>query len=889
MTVDFTDYFWGDKNTGFDVLYHNMKHGLIASKELSDFLRERANIEENNSKLFGKLAKQSGGSGTFAPLWQVLKTSIEKIATVQVKMMQKVNDLVKDVCKYTEELQKKHKLVKEEQGPTLEIVQTIQSTTLVLQKAKDVYLQKCEELDKLRRDNGSAKDLEKAELKVKKAQEDYKTIVDKYALIKEDFEKRMSTSCKYFQQIEEAHLKQMKEFLSTYTELIENNHDAIGQIYLEFKRQCLELTIDKLLEHFVLKKYTGLEKPGIITQVPREDLIPNLPLVNLNPTDPPLAETKPSVSLAGSGDSKPPKREGFLRSRREKRKEKKKNKKRDGSDSTGKEVRDEKENSEPKSEAPTPEVDEEGYRIRPKEEMWDAEKFYSSSDSDSDDDRDHKIHVEIKPLSANTNQISASVDELRVTAGNLTLSPLSVKERRNSIDINPEVNFSQSPHKKINGLAELNHALMKTMGDSASTEDKPDHVDPTEPPLGLLSGNTPPPSSSTSTEKTTSDSSSTSKYTNLGDLFSEVGEIVPALPPKQTARMTPTLTSSTISLPRPPSRRSEGRGHISPLNSTLTRSESEFKTSGVSTTNSSRGPSPLTIGMSDTIPLAVAFHEIIHSYFRGTDETRCQVKMSGDMMLSFPAGIVSILTSNPSPAQLKFKVSNISHIENMLPNKQLINIEENKLDKSSDSMTCEFNMSALSSLLRKQCEQNPSASYFNVDILKYQIKSKPGAESCPFQLVAHWKCEPTHTDLKVDYKYNNHAMGSPSPLLNVVLAVPVDGEVTNVQAKPNVQWLPETNRAIWKFTDLSQHSENHGIGCVKARFELKNGPGTPSTIATQFNCEGTTLSGAEFELIGPGYRVSLVKRKFMSGKYICDGDFDNRYGIIPSPSPSDFN
>lgn len=66
----------------------------------------------------------------------------------------------------------------------------------MLQKAKDVYLQKCEELDKLRRDNGSAKDLEKAELKVKKAQEDYKTIVDKYALIKEDFEKRMSTSCK---------------------------------------------------------------------------------------------------------------------------------------------------------------------------------------------------------------------------------------------------------------------------------------------------------------------------------------------------------------------------------------------------------------------------------------------------------------------------------------------------------------------------------------------------------------------------------------------------------------------------------------------------------------------------------------------------------------------
>uniref|UniRef100_A0A8D9ESM4 F-BAR domain only protein 2 n=1 Tax=Cacopsylla melanoneura TaxID=428564 RepID=A0A8D9ESM4_9HEMI len=262
MNVDFSDYFWGDKNTGFDVLYHNMKHGLLASKELSDFFRERANIEENNSKLFGKLAKQSGGSGTFSPLWHVLRKSIENIAATHLNLMHKVNDLVKDICKYTEEMQKKHKLVKEEQGPTLEIVQTIQSTTLVLQKAKDVYQQKCEELDKLKRDNASAKDLEKAEIKVKKAQEDFKTIMDKYSLVKEDFEKRMSISCKYFQQVEEAHLKQMKEFLNSYTEVIEKNHEQIGKYYLEFKRQCLELTIDNLLEQFVRSKYTGLEKPG---------------------------------------------------------------------------------------------------------------------------------------------------------------------------------------------------------------------------------------------------------------------------------------------------------------------------------------------------------------------------------------------------------------------------------------------------------------------------------------------------------------------------------------------------------------------------------------------------------------------------------------------------
>jgi len=66
-----------------------------------------------------------------------------------------------------------------------------------------------------------------------------------------------------------------------------------------------------------------------------------------------------------------------------------------------------------------------------------------------------------------------------------------------------------------------------------------------------------------------------------------------------------------------------------------------------------------------------------------------------------------------------------------------------------DSTIFEFNMSALTTLLRRQAEQNPMASYFNVDILKYQIKCKEGAGSCPFQLVAYWKCETTHTDLKV--------------------------------------------------------------------------------------------------------------------------------------------
>jgi hypothetical protein len=55
------------------------------------------------------------------------------------------------------------------------------------------------------------------------------------------------------------------------------------------------------------------------------------------------------------------------------------------------------------------------------------------------------------------------------------------------------------------------------------------------------------------------------------------------------------------------------------------------------------------------------------------------------------------------------------------------------------------------------------------------------------------------------------------------------------------------------------------VGSLRARFQLANGPGSQGTIAAQFNCEGTTLSGVDFELEGPGYRLSLAKKRFVSG------------------------
>ncbi|XP_034117088.1 F-BAR domain only protein 2 isoform X1 [Drosophila albomicans] len=1227
MTVDFNDYFWGEKNNGFDVLYHNMKFGLVASKELSEFLREKSNIEEQNSKMMSKLAhKASTGTlnSTFAPVWTILRTSAEKLSTLHMQMVQKLTELVKDVAKYADELHKKHKCVKDEESQTLECVQAIQTSTVAVQKLRDLYASKVQELEKLRKDNGSHKDAEKLESKLKKLQEEYKALLDKHNPIKNEFERRMTQTCKRFQEIEEVHLRQMKEFLSTYLEMLQNNHDMVGQVHSDFKRQFVDMSVDKLLEQFVLNKYTGLEKPEMLElefvtlsggsrlqpqqasaaasnsnsatsiqaalraggaaaaasgslvsmdqrggggsgaggdalagislgsgsaasgSIPYADdamLGSGGALSSPRPTSPETLGAQPaaasgttstvkslrswfmptankqqlqqqSTSTANFGmpgnsnsannnnynntniitttatsvnsntnntttgtinfttnvtNKNSPNSEhqdnqdqqqqqqqhephevltptanvdgrkqmnattseqqlskslneqdhlnhqqqqqqtavgnngatttttttattsrrttsllniftsnsqvsGILRSRRDKAKTKKSKKKKDneaadnkqeerltsaeranntlldyddhgrsmktqnssgssaggglaalsatsaqgsvdsagvssmggsvggaiGTGATGNGLANTSNTSGAGAASSSTtgtanaanasgggyEVDEEGFSIQPAKEIaWEeghdksAGSFYSDSDTDSENDK-RRIHVKIKPLNNGQAPISASVDELRATVENISLSPTGV--------------FAHHSQQLQGG----------TRGAVVSRQQSPEISNASTPTASVHPY---APLQSPTLSNNNANNASHNRYADLGDIFSELGEMSASAPPSATlskppGRQIPTPTSaggSSIVIPRPPSRRSDmiaigtaataaagsatvGRGRMSPAPA-MNRADSigslEFRTA-IGGMGSSRGPSPLTIGISDTIPLAVAFHEIIHAYFRGSDESRCQVKVSGDMMLSFPAGIAGLLANNPNPAKLGFRIKQVQNLDNLVPNGKLVQIDRQQ--SSAMSTLLEFNMPALTALLRRQAENNPNASYFNVDILKYQVRTKPGASSCPFQLVSYWKCEPSYTALKVDYKYNNHAMASASPLLNVTLSVPVNGSVRNVQSKPHSSWLGESNRLVWNFTDISQNSQDGGVGTLRARLELNDGPSTPAMLATQFNCEGTTLSGIEFELQGSGYRLSLVKRRFVSGKYVCEGD-GIRSGATPTP------
>lgn len=52
--------------------------------------------------------------------------------------------------------------------------------------------------------------------------------------------------------------------------------------------------------------------------------------------------------------------------------------------------------------------------------------------------------------------------------------------------------------------------------------------------------------------------------------------------------------------------------------------------------------------------------------------SRCLVKITGDLTMSFPAGIIRIFAANPNVPVLSFRLVNVSRIDHFLPNQKLL-------------------------------------------------------------------------------------------------------------------------------------------------------------------------------------------------------------------------
>jgi chromosome segregation ATPase len=150
----FYDNFWGEKINGFDVLCLNLKHSLTNVKELETFVRECSNCEDSYGKSLNKLVTQVNkfsSNGTFNPVWSPIKELNEKYASLHVQQFHQLQELIKEIQRYNEELGKRIKRIRENETQTQNVVQMFQDITQTLNKAREQYHNVCSEYEKQKR------------------------------------------------------------------------------------------------------------------------------------------------------------------------------------------------------------------------------------------------------------------------------------------------------------------------------------------------------------------------------------------------------------------------------------------------------------------------------------------------------------------------------------------------------------------------------------------------------------------------------------------------------------------------------------------------------------------------------------------------------------------
>ncbi|XP_010003923.1 PREDICTED: FCH domain only protein 1-like, partial [Chaetura pelagica] len=186
---------------------------------------------------------------------------------------------------------------------------------------------------------------------------------------------------KRFQEVEEAHLRHMKGLIGSYSHSVEDTHVQIGQVHEEFKQNVENIGTEMLLRRFAESKGTGRERPGAL----------DFDEYRLAPAqEGPKRSRSKAFRIPGLGRKERDRDAGI-------------------------------------SLQGCPEVDEDGFTVRPDvaHSILAGPPGCSSSDSDYDEDEPRKFYVHIKPVQPREagGSTEATVEQLKATVGNLILPP----------------------------------------------------------------------------------------------------------------------------------------------------------------------------------------------------------------------------------------------------------------------------------------------------------------------------------------------------------------------------------------------------------------------------------------------------------------------------------
>uniref|UniRef100_A0A8C7MRP3 Proline-serine-threonine phosphatase-interacting protein 2 n=1 Tax=Oncorhynchus kisutch TaxID=8019 RepID=A0A8C7MRP3_ONCKI len=270
--LHFKDCFWNRDFTdtgGYDSIIQHLNDGKKTCKEIEDFMKARASIEEKYAKELLGLSKKVCGCNEMNTLKRsldVFKLQTEHVSLSHLQLAQTMRDEAKKLEDFRERQKEARKKV-EQQMDALHKQRATQFKKTM--ESKKTYEQKCrdkEEAEQNMNRNAStsnAKQQEKVSFR-EKVSKLYMQNVTVLGKIREDWQKEHVKACEGFEKQEVERINTLRNMVWTHLNQLSQQCVTSDELYEEVRKSLEHCDIQEDIEHFVNLRRTGDKPPAPI-------------------------------------------------------------------------------------------------------------------------------------------------------------------------------------------------------------------------------------------------------------------------------------------------------------------------------------------------------------------------------------------------------------------------------------------------------------------------------------------------------------------------------------------------------------------------------------------------------------------------------------------------
>uniref|UniRef100_A0A3Q0SC20 Proline-serine-threonine phosphatase interacting protein 2 n=1 Tax=Amphilophus citrinellus TaxID=61819 RepID=A0A3Q0SC20_AMPCI len=276
--IHFKDFFWNSdltSTTGYDGIIQYLNDGKRTCKEVEDFMKARASIEEKYAKDLLSLSKKVCGHSEM----NTLKRSLDmlKLQTEQVSLSHlQLSQNMREEAKKLEEFREKQKEARKKIEQQMDVLHKQKSTQYKkTMDSKKTYDQKCrdkEEADQNVNRNtntNNTKHMEKLCSKAQQAKQTaeeadklYQQNVTTLGKIRDDWIKEHVKACEMFEKQSVERINFLRNTVWTHLNQLSQQCVTSDELYEEVRKSLEQCNIQEDIEHFVNLRQTGDKPPA---------------------------------------------------------------------------------------------------------------------------------------------------------------------------------------------------------------------------------------------------------------------------------------------------------------------------------------------------------------------------------------------------------------------------------------------------------------------------------------------------------------------------------------------------------------------------------------------------------------------------------------------------